>query len=72
MTTDFLYCLSINEWYSSEETERKDKKDDKLVYLAMGKKERAEGYLIIQREKERGIQWSLDLTYSFMYEENKT
>ena len=64
MTTDFLYCLNINEWYSSEETERKAKEDDKLVYLVMGKKETAESYLIIQRKNGRGIQWSVDSTYS--------
>lgn len=56
MTTDFLCCLNINERYSSEETERKAKKDDQLVYLVMGKKETAEGYLLIQRKNGRGIQ----------------
>lgn len=56
MTTDLLYCLNINERYSSEETERKAKKDDKLVYLAMGKKETAEAHLIIKRKNGRGIQ----------------
>lgn len=41
------------ERYFSEETERKAKKDDKPVYLAMGKKETAEAHLIIKRKRER-------------------
>lgn len=40
MTTDFLCCFNINERYSSEETERKAKKDDQLVYLVMERNSR--------------------------------
>ena len=52
MTTDFLYCLSINEWYSSEETERKAKKDAKVVYLAMGKKQQKGIWLYKEKTRE--------------------